>query len=160
MFETLALVLLLLAFAVLLWTFFWVARLLAHRAEEKQRLAKTAAAKKNKIVTPAEEKEKKKEEEKKEGEKEQEEPTKKVHGRGYGANYGILLGVLSCGLFWLSPLIMALSFVGCFYSVRALAYGVLHFRIVVWRAVGGLLLNIGGIALQFMAMLDFLPSLV
>ena len=155
MFETLALVLLLLAFAVLLWTFFWVARLLAHRAEEKQRLAKTAAAKKNKIVTPAEEKE-----EKKEGEKEQEEPTKKVHGRGYGANYGILLGVLSCGLFWLSPLIMALSFVGCFYSVRALAYGVLHFRIVVWRAVGGLLLNIGGIALQFMAMLDFMPSLV
>ena len=155
MFETLALVLLLLAFAVLLWTFFWVARLLAHRAEEKQRLAKTAAAKKNKFVTPAEEKE-----EKKEGEKEQEELTKKVHGRGYGANYGILLGALSCGLFWLSPLIMALSFVGCFYSVRALAYGVLHFRIVVWRAAGGLLLNIGGIALQFMAMLDFMPSLV
>ena len=155
MFETLALVLLLLAFAVLLWTFFWVARLLAHRAEEKQRLAKTAAAKKNKIVTPAEEKE-----EKKEGEKEQEEPTKKVHGRGYGANYGILLGALSCGLFWLSPLIVALSFVGGFYSVRALANGVLHFRIVVWRAAGGLLLNIGGIALQFMAMLDFMPSLV
>ena len=155
MFETLAFVLLLLAFAVLLWTFFWVARLLADRAEEKQQLAKTAAAKKNKFVTPAEEKE-----EKKEGEKEQEEPTKKVHGRGYGANYGILLGALSCGLFWLSPLIMALSFVGCFYSVRALAYGVLHFRIVVWRAVGGLLLNIGGIALQFMAMLDFMPSLV
>ena len=101
----------------------------------------------------------KKEEEKKEGEKEQEEPTKKVHGRGYGANYGILLGALSCGLFWLSPLIVALSFVGGFYSVRALAYGVLHFRIVVWRAVGGLLLNIGGIALQFMAMLDFMPSL-
>jgi Flp pilus assembly protein TadB len=154
MFETLALVLLLLAFAVLLWTFFWVARLLAHRAEEKQRLAKTAAAKKNKIATQAEEKEEKKQEE-----KEQEEPAKKVHGRGYGANYGILLGALSCGLFWLSPLIVALSFVGGFYSVRALANGVLHFRIVVWRAVGGLLLNIGGIALQFMAMLDFMPSL-
>jgi uncharacterized membrane protein YdbT with pleckstrin-like domain len=154
MFETLALVLLLLAFAVLLWTFFWVARLLAHRAEEKQRLAKTAAVKKNKIATQAEEKEEKKQEE-----KEQEEPTKKVHGRGYGTNYGILLGALSCGLFWLSPLIVALSFVGGFYSVRPLANGVLHFRIVVWRAAGGLLLNIGGIALQFMAMLDFMPSL-
>ena len=154
MFETLALLLLLLAFAVLLWTFFWVARLLGHRAVEKQRQAKTAAAKKNKIATQAEEKEEKKQEE-----KEQEEPTKKVHGRGYGANYGILLGSLSCGLFWLSPLIVALSFVGGFYSVRALANGVLHFRIVVWRAVVGLLLNIGGIALQFMAMLDFMPSL-
>ena len=46
MFETLALVLLALAFGVLLWTFVWVAKLLTHRAKVKERAKKKVIAKK------------------------------------------------------------------------------------------------------------------
>jgi hypothetical protein len=145
MFETLALVLLTLAFGVLLWTFVWVAKLLTHRAKVKERGKKKAVAKKEIAEEFAGE--------------EEEEP-EMVRGHGYGANYGLLLGGLSCGLFWLSPLVVALSFVGGFYSVRAIANGIRHFRMLAWRALFGLVLNIGGIALQFLSMLGMIPSLV
>ena len=148
MFETLALVLLALAFGVLLWTFVWVAKLLTHRAKVKEHAKKKVIA--NKEIA---------EELAGEEEEEDEEP-EMVRARGYGANYGLLLGGLSCGLFWLSPLVVALSFVGGFYSVRAIANGVRHFRLLVWRALFGLVLNIGGIALQFVSMLEMIPSLV
>lgn len=144
MFETLALVLLALAFGVLLWTFVWVAKLLTHRAKVKERGKKKAVAKKEIAEEFAGE--------------EEEEP-EMVRGRGYGANYGLLLGGLSCGVFWLSPLVVALSFGGGFYSVRAIANGIRHFRMLVWRALFGLVLNIGGIALQFLSMLGMIPSL-
>ena len=148
MFETLALILLALAFGVLLWTFVWVAKLLTHRAKVKERATKKAIAKKAIAEELA-------------GEEEQEaEEPEMVGARGYGANYGLLLGGLSCGLFWLSPLVVALSFVGGFYSVRAMANGIRHFRMLVWRALFGLVLNIGGIALQFLSMLGMIPLLV
>ena len=148
MFETLALVLLALAFGVLLWTFVWVAKLLTHRAKVKERAKKKVIAKKEIAEELAGE------------EEEEDEEPEMVRTRGYGANYGLLLGGLSCGLFWLSPLVVALSFVGGFYSVRAIANGIRHFRMLVWRALFGLVLNIGGIALQFLSMLGMIPSLV
>ena len=148
MFETLALILLALAFGVLLWTFVWVAKLLTHRAKVKERAKKKAIAKKEIAEELAGE------------EKQEDEEPEMVRGRGYGANYGLLLGGLSCGLFWLSPLVVALSFVGGFYSVRAMANGIRHFRMLVWRALFGLVLNVGGIALQFSSMLGIIPPLV
>ena len=148
MFETLALVLLALAFGVLLWTFVWMAKLLTHRAKVKERAKKKAVAKKEIAEELAGE------------EEEEDEQPEMVRARGYGANYGLLLGGLSCGLFWLSPLVVALSFVGGFYSVRAIANGIRHFRMLVWRALFGLVLNIGGIALQFLSMLGMIPFLV
>ena len=148
MFETLALVLLALAFGVLLWTFVWVAKLLTHRAKVKEHAKKKVIA--NQEIA---------EELAGEEEEEDEEP-EMVRARGYGANYGLLLGGLSCGLFWLSPLVVALSFVGGFYSVRAIANGIRHFHMLVWRALFGLVLNVGGIALQFLSMLGMIPSLV
>ena len=148
MFETLALVLLALAFGVLLWTFIWVAKLLKHRAKMKERGKKKVIAKKEIAEELAGE------------EEEEDEEPEMVRARGYGANYGLLLGGLSCGLFWLSPLVVALSFVGGFYSVRAIANGIRHFRMLVWRALFGLVLNIVGIALQFLSMLGMIPSLV
>ncbi len=148
MFETLALVLLALAFGVLLWTFVWVAKLLTHRAKVKERAKRKAVAKKEIAEELAGE------------EEEEDEEPEMVRARGYGANYGLLLGGLSCGLFWLSPLVVALSFVGGFYSVRAIANGIRHFRMLVWRALFGLVLNIGGIALQFLSMLGMIPFLV
>ena len=148
MFETLALVLLALAFGVLLWTFVWVAKLLTHRAKVKERAKKKVIAKKEIAEELAGE------------EEEEDEEPEMVRARGYGANYGLLLGGLSCGLFWLSPLVVALSFVGGFYSVRAMAYGIRHFRMLVWRALFGLVLNVGGIALQFLSMLGMILPLV
>ena len=148
MFETLALVLLALAFGVLLWTFVWVAKLLTHRAKVKERAKRKAVAKKEIAEELAGE------------EEEEDEKPEMVRARGHGANYGLLLGGLSCGLFWLSPLVVALSFVGGFYSVRAIANGIRHFRMLVWRALFGLVLNIGGIALQFLSMLGMIPFLV
>ena len=148
MFETLALVLLALAFGVLLWTFVWVAKLLTHRAKVKERAKKKVIAIKEIAEELAVE------------EEEEDEEPEMVRARGYGANYGLFLGGLSCGLFWLSPLVVALSFVGGFYSVRAIANGIRHFRMLVWRALFGLVLNIGGIALQFLSMLGMIPSLV
>ncbi len=148
MFETLALVLLALAFGVLLWTFVWVAKLLTHRAKVKERAKRKAVAKKEIAEELAGE------------EEEEDEEPEMVRARGYGANYGLLLGGLSCGLFWLSPLVVALSFVGGFYSVCAIANGIRHFRMLVWSALFGLVLNIGGIALQFLSMLGMIPFLV
>ncbi len=148
MFETLALVLLALAFGVLLWTFVWVAKLLTHRAKVKERAKKKVIATKEIAEELAGE------------EEEEDEEPEMVRARGYGANYGLLLGGLSCGLFWLSPLVVALSFVGGFCSVRAIANGIRHFRMLVWRALFGLVLNIVGIALQFLSMLGMIPSLV
>jgi protein-S-isoprenylcysteine O-methyltransferase Ste14 len=148
MFETLALVLLALAFGVLLWTFVWMAKLFTQRAEVKERAKKKAVTKEQTAAELAGEEE-----------KEDEEP-EMVRGPGYGANYGLLLGGLSCGFFWLSPLVLALSFVGGFYSVRAITNGIRHFRMLVWRALFGLVLNVGGIALQFSSMLGIIPPLV
>ena len=164
MFSMIAIVLLLLAFGILVGTFVWIAHLLVERAEEKKK-----AARKSKEREAEEEEEEVVEdeagEEEEDGEDEvedevEEEKPEMVRGRGVGANYGLLLGALSCGLFWMSPLIMALSFVGIFYSGRAIVNGVRHFRIVIWRAVGGLLLNIGGIVRQFLSLLGIIPPLV
>lgn len=76
------------------------------------------------------------------GERDVEEP-KRIRGRGYGANYGLLLGCLACGAFfaWPSPLLLAVAGVGLFYSGRSLVRGVRYFRVIVWRALLGVLVN-------------------
>jgi hypothetical protein len=127
--------------------FVWVARLLAHRAQEKELAGKAEAAQPEVEAEGVEA-------------AEEIEGPELVQGRGSSANYGLLLGALSCGLYWISPLVMAMAFIGSFYSLRALVIGVRHFRIVIWRAALGLLLNIGGIALQFLLLLEIIPPLV
>jgi hypothetical protein len=37
-----------------------------------------------------------------------------------GAGFALVLGTLACGLFWLSPLVLALSLAGLIFSLRAL----------------------------------------
>ncbi len=90
---------------------------------------------------------------------EEEEAPELVRGRGYGANYGLLLGGLSCGLFFVvqTPLLLALSCVGFFYRGRALLGGLRHFRVVVWRALLGVLLNIAALAIQVLFAMGQLP---
>jgi|GEM_PF-840502 len=129
------------AFVILLWTFLWVAKLMSHR--EKPRVGSieqdgpVLAEDANGDV---------------EEEEEEDEPPEIGRGRGYGANYGLLLGGLSCGLFFLTqtPLLLALSCVGFFYSARALVGGLRYFRVVVWRAVLGVLLNVASLAMHIL----------
>jgi hypothetical protein len=142
-----AVVLLLLAFATLVGTFVWITRLLSARAREKKNKASRRAKRVQEQGLPG-------------PEPEGADQPKQVRGRGYGANYGLLLGALACGLYWMSPLVLALAFVGGFYSGRALVNGVRHFRIVIWRSVIGSLLNIGGIVLQFGLAVGSIPPLV
>ena len=147
MFSIVAVALLLLAFATLVATFVWITRLLAERAQEKKRKARPCAKRAQEQGPP-------------ELEEERAEQPETIRGRGYGANYGLLLGALACGLYWMSPLVLALAFVGGFYSGQSLVNGVRHFRIVVWRAVVGSLLNFGGVVLQFGVAVGSIPSLV
>ena len=147
MFSIVAVVLLLLAFATLVGTFVWITRLLAERAQEKKCKACPGAKREQEQGPP-------KIEEEGAGRPEM------IRGRGYGANYGLLLGALACGLYWMSPLVLALAFVGGFYSGSSLVNGVRYFRILIWRAVVGSLLNFGGIVLQFGVAVGSIPSLV
>jgi hypothetical protein len=135
MFSLLALLFLGIAFLILVTTFVWVARLLAQRAQRKGASAPGEEPQDQEVEEP--------EMARPEG--------RVVRGRGYGANYGVLLGILSCGLFFAidAPLLLALAFAGLFYSGRALTNGVRHFRVIIWRALFGLLLNAGAVALHF-----------
>ena len=110
MFSMLAIAFLVIAFAILVWTFVWVARLLAHRAQEKELAGKAEAAQPEVEAEGVEA-------------AEEIEGPELVQGRGSSANYGLLLGALSCGLYWISPLVMAMAFIGSFYSLRALLMG-------------------------------------
>ncbi len=81
-----------------------------------------------------------------------------VIGKVYGANYGLLLGILACGLFWVSPLMLALSLVGIFYSGRALWQGLRYFRMVIYRALIGLGLCLVSMGLHFLKAIGEMPK--
>ena len=147
MFSIVAVVLLLLAFTTLVGTFVWITRLLAEKAQEKRRKACLGAKREQEQGSP-------------ELEEEGAERPEMIRGQDYGANYGLLLGALACGLYWMSPLVLALAFVGGFYSGSSLVNGVRYFRILIWRAVVGSLLNFGGVVLQFGVAVGSIPSLV
>ncbi len=108
------------AFTVLVWTFLWMARLMARRAQMRQAPAPSPAVDQEVAAGPT-----------------------RIRGRGYGANYGLMLGLVACGAFfvWPSPLLLAVAVVGLFYSGRSLVRGLRYFRVIVWRALLGVLLN-------------------
>ena len=142
LFSLLGLVILGLAFLILVATFFWVSRILAMHAREKAALESTEesteAVDENLSPEPEE---------------------KPVMGKGYGANYGFLLGVLACGLFWISPLMLALSLVGMFYCGRSLWGGIKYFRTIIFRALVGLALSVGSVGLHYWKAIGGLPEL-
>ena len=67
------------------------------------------------------------------------------------ANYGLVLGILACALFKiLAPLMLILSVVGAGYSGWALWEGVSRYRILIYRALFGLLLSIVSFGLHYL----------
>lgn len=81
-----------------------------------------------------------------------------VIGKVSGANYGLLLGILACGLFWVSSLMLSLSLVGMFYSGRALWQGLRYFRMVIYRALIGLGLCLVSMGLHFLKVVGEIPK--
>jgi hypothetical protein len=124
--SALSFVVLAVGFIVLVWTFVWVARLMALPDEVTTGSAKTASTGESAA-----------------------DGTRRVKGRGYGANYGLVLGLAGCALFfmWPSPLLLALAAVGMFHSARAVFRGLYYFGVVVWRALIGVAFN-GGLPIM------------
>jgi hypothetical protein len=75
------------------------------------------------------------------------------------ANLGLVLGILACALFKLSPLLLILSGFGVLYSVRALWVGWVRFRVFLVRALVGLLLSLGSVGLQYLETTGQVPPL-
>ena len=100
--SALSVVVLAVGFIVLVWTFVWVARLMALPDDVTTGSAKTASTGESAA-----------------------DGKRRVKGRGYGANYGLALGLVGCALFfmWPSPLLLALAAVGMFHSARAVFRG-------------------------------------
>jgi hypothetical protein len=133
--SSLGLVILTVGFVILLWTFLWFARLLTQRARPRAEVAKQAIGQVRAEIEPV-----------------MEEGPELIRGRGYGANYGLFLGLLACALFFLTqtPLLVAVVCVGLFYSGRSLVRGLRYFRVVVWRALAGVLLNIAPVFMLYL----------
>ena len=131
-----AILFLLFAFGVLLWTFVWVARLLAARSQQAAGPPELEpVAPEEPVPTPAE------------AAAEELEQTRK--GTGVNATLGLILSALACLLFWLSPLVLVLSLAGVWFSGQSLWLGFRLFHVFIGRAGLGVALGLGSFGLQF-----------
>lgn len=132
-----ALVLLVAGFAVLVYTFAWLARLVERRAASHRVLPEAAAAE---VPEPV--------------------PEPTLGAILQGANYGLVLGVLACVLFKLwPPLMLALSATGIGFSGRTLVQGWRRFGIIVYRALAGVVLSLVSVALHYLNLTGKIPAL-
>ena len=125
MFSLLAVVCLVFSFAVLVLTFRWISHLRAGRAWSHHPEA----------GPPVEV---------------EEEPLSSGAVMIHGANYGLILGILSCLLFKLSLLMLFFSLSGMFFSGRALWEGLYRYRIILFRALVGMGLSVGSVGLHYL----------
>lgn len=158
MFSILALLCLLFAFGVLLYTFVWIAQLLARRADEaQQRRGEEApiaeeeteqAPDEDEIPEPSPE------------ELEQEVLRKKGGVMKTNATLGLILAVLACVLVTVGPLILTLSMAALYLCGQALWIGLRYFRVLVGRAAIGLAIGVGSVMLQYLALTGQLAELI
>ena len=78
----------------------------------------------------------------------------------HGANYGLVLGILSCLLFMISPFLLIMSLAGMFYGGRALWQGLSQYSIIVYRALIGAVLSLASVALHFLNATGQLPAIL
>ena len=167
MYSVFAAILLVAAFAILVVTFLWVGRLLglwsavppptdaeaapaASDGEPANAAADEAAPAADGESEPVA------------GDAEEEEEDAAARGRAtiLGANYGLVLGILACILFKVSWLMLMLSAAGIGYSSRALYQGFRYYRIVVYRALIGLVLGILSVGLQYLELTGRLAEMM
>lgn len=139
----LSLLILLFAFGVLVGTFVWIARLLVARGRQAPELSEASADAQGEeapIQTPIQTPE----------ELEAEDLEKKRTGVGVNATLGLVLSVLACLLFWVSPLLLVLSVAALWFSGNALWLGLRLFGVFIGRAALGVLLSLCSFALHFL----------
>lgn len=138
-FSILALLCLLFAFGVLLYTFVWIAQLLARKAKEadlqKREEAVLEAADPGEVT---------------------EEGDEELRRRGgvmqTSATLGLVLAVLACLLVSLGPLVLTLSLAAVYFSAQALWVGLRYFRALIVRAIFGIGLGLGSVGLQYLVL--------
>jgi hypothetical protein len=138
-FSILALLCLLFAFGVLLYTFVWIAQLLARKAKEadlqKREEAVLEAADPGEVT---------------------EEGDEELKRRGgvmqTSATLGLVLAVLACLLVSLGPLVLTLSLAAVYFSAQALLVGLRYFRALIVRAIFGIGLGLGSVGLQYLVL--------
>lgn len=132
--KLLSLLFLAFAFAVLVWTFVWVARLLARRAAAADsRGGEPVDAEPDPVRAAAA----------------AEEEERRRTGTGVNATVGLILGLLACALFLLSPYALAISAAGIYFSASALWTGLRRFGAFLFRALVGLALSLASIGLHY-----------
>ena len=168
MYSVVAVILLVVAFAILVLTFLWVGRLLGLWSDGGEEVADIATAAAGEQVAGPEET----------GEEAGLPPTGGVGADGedaegdpeaeaargraviLGANYGLVLGILACILFKVSWLMLMLSVAGIVYSARALYQGIRYYRIVVYRALIGFVLSLLSVGLQYLELTGQLAEMI
>lgn len=153
MFWLFAFLLLAAAFGVLVWTFVWVSRLLAERARVEQGRAAAAGEPGTDAAEAPPDEPTTEEIERQEEEKER-------LGTGVNATLGLILGILSCVIFWLSPLTMAVSVAGTYFSANALWLGLRRFHVLIGRAAIGIVLSLASFGLHFAYLTNSLGRLI
>ena len=131
-------------FAVLVFTFRWISRLLALRraGAEPAKVGEAGETAESGEVDPAA----------------PEPPPAVVMIQG--ANFGLALGVLSCLLFpVVPPMMLVLSAAAAGYCVRALWQGLWRYRILVYRALAGLVLSFASVGLHYLTLTEQPPGL-
>lgn len=131
-----SLVILVFAFGVLVWTFVWVAKLLVERGHHAQQPEPAEQAVEPPAPTPEE--------------IEAEELERQRTGVGVNATLGLVLSVLACLLFWVSPLFLVLSIAALWFSGNALWLGFRLFGVFIGRAALGVLMSMCSFGLHFL----------
>ena len=153
MYSVFALLLLIAAFAILVVTFLWVARLLGLIGKESASAESDDGEEDIGQEKPADGK----------GELEVD-PDVEAEEAGravsLGANYGLILGVLAVILFKVSWLMLMLSAGAIGYSSRALYQGIRHYRLIVYRALIGFVLGLLSVGLQYLEFTGQLAEMV
>ena len=149
MYSIVAIVCLAFAFIVLLFTFRWIAKLVARRLIARSQAGEEASEDGPNADSATEDEA-----------NQEDEDVPRGAGVIHGANYGLVLGILACILFKLSPLMLILSGVGLFYSGRTLYEGVRYFATVIYRAVAGLVLSLISVGLHYLNLTGQLAELL
>ncbi len=134
-------------FAVLVFTFRWISRLLALRRAGAEPAEAGETTETGEPAEPGE------------GDPATPEPTPAVL-MIQGANFGLVLGVLSCLLFpVVPPMMLLLSAAAAGYCARALWQGLWRYRILVYRALAGLVLSFASVGLHYLTLTEQPPGL-
>ena len=149
MYSIVAIACLAFAFIVLLLTFRWIAKLVARRLIRRSQAAAEAID-----DSPGEDSATE------DVAKQDEEDAPRGAGVIHGANYGLVLGILACILFKVSPLMLILSGVGLFYGGRTLYEGIRYFATVIYRAAVGLALSLISVGLHYLNLTGQLTELI